>query len=138
MFISDGNGYARYAVVVEKFAEWHYIKKFQKKYREKKWRITQTAIEAVCANPKRAIEREEMQTITDTGEVLICKYDFAVAGTKQSRKKSGNRVILAVHKQEKISRILLVYHKNDLKKGNETQQWKKLIRGNYSLYRNII
>lgn len=128
----------KYAVLFSKFTERHFTKSFLKKYKEKGWRVTQDAIEAVCANPERAIERKKLETIVDAGDVLICKLNFAVAGTRRSPKASGNRAIVAVHKQEKISRILLIYHKSDLGKGNETQKWKKLIRLHFSEYKEVL
>lgn len=63
---------------------------------------------------------------------------FAVAGEKYSPKSSGNRVIVALHKKDKTSYILLVYHKNDLGKERETDKWKKKIKENYPYYNNIL
>lgn len=131
------NEYERYAVAVEKFAERHYLKQLSKRYKDK-WPPTQKALEAMCVNPIRAIERGSFETITDTGDVLICKYEMRVAGTKQSARRGGVRAIIAVHCTEKISRIMLVYHKNDLGKGNETQLWKKIVRNTYSEYKDIV
>jgi len=128
--------YSKFLVVVEKYAERHYIKRFAKKYK-KSWDVTREAIEALCAEPFTAIEHGKLETMTDAGDVLLCKLTFAISGTQRSPKRSGNRAIVAVHKTEKISRILLVYHKNDLGKGNETQAWKKIIRNYYSEYKNI-
>lgn len=130
--------YSKYAVIVEDFALRHYIKRFKKKYSKNVWEITQGAIESFCANPERAIERGKMETVNDSGDVLICKLMFSVAGTGRSPKASGNRVIVALHKNEKVSYILLVYHKNDLGKVGETQKWKKLIKENFSFYKDIL
>ena len=130
--------YSKYAVVVEKFAERYYIKRFKKKYSKKVWRVTQSAIEAVCANPERAVEVGKMETVNDSGDVLICKMNFAVAGEKRSPRSSGNRAIVALHKKEKISYILLVYHKKDLGGGRETESWKKKIKENYPCYKDIL
>lgn len=128
----------KFAVIIEGFAERYYIKKFLKKYKEKKWQITQEAIEEICTNPLKAIEKNKLETIVDGGDVLICKLDFAVAGMSQSPRSSGNRAIIAVHKDRKLSRILFIYHKNDLGKGNETASWKAVIKNNFPEYKKLL
>jgi len=70
--------------------------------------------------------------------VKICKTEFKIAGTQQSRHGSGNRCIVALHKDTCIVHVLLVYHKNDIGGGNETTTWKNIVRENFSEYKEIL
>jgi hypothetical protein len=77
------------------------------------------------------------EKICDCGNIAIAKTEFRVAGTKESRKSSGNRCIVAIHKDTCTVHVLLVYHKTDLGDGNETARWKQCIKDNYSQYCNL-
>ena len=62
----------------------------------------------------------------------LFKFDFAVAGTQKSPKKSGNRIILFLDNEQENVNILLIYHKDDLeKRRSETEAWKYLIKHNF-------
>ena len=78
------------------------------------------------------------ETITVRDAVKICKTEFKISGTQESRHGSGNRCIVAVHGDKAMVRVLMVYHKNDIGRGNETATWKQIIRDNYPEYRNIL
>jgi len=73
----------------------------------------------------------------DSKEIKICKTEFKIASTQQSRHGSGNRCIVAVHKDTLAVNILVVYHKNYLSDKNETTAWKKLVKENYPEYSNL-
>jgi len=75
------------------------------------------------------------ETIIDTKDIKICKTEFKISGTPQSRHGSGNRCIVAVHKDTCKVCVLLVYGKSDLCGHNETMEWKMLVRENYPEYR---
>jgi hypothetical protein len=62
------------------------------------------------------------------------KANFRVAGTKFSRKTSGNRYIASLDKNKNEIKILLIYYKNDIGNKNETFTWKKIIKTNYDDY----
>lgn len=135
---SNDNLDKKYAVHFESFTERHFIKNFIKKYRERRWSLTKEAIVTILRKPLHFINTEKLETITDADDILVCKLNFAVAGTHKSPKKSGNRCIVAVDKTLAISRVLLVYHKNDLKGEKETAWWQKMIKNNYSEYKEIL
>ena len=126
-----------YVIAIEKFAEHHFIKSFKKKYKGA-WDITWKAIEETFKRFDLLFDTSVAETIVDNEKVKICKTEFRVAGTKESRHGSGNRCIVAIQKNENIIRVLLVYHKNDLGGGNETATWKQIVRDNYPEYRNIL
>lgn len=78
------------------------------------------------------------ETIAEAGNIRICKTEFRAHGTQESRHASGNRCIVAVNKSASTVHVLLVYSKNDLGGGNETANWKTLIKENYEEYSEIL
>lgn len=126
-----------YSVQIEGFAEKHFIKSFQKKYKTH-WDFTLRAIIAGLERIDNLLLTSRAETICDAGNIKIIKTKFTVAGTKESAKTSGNRCVVAVHKDMCTVHVLLVYHKNDLGGLNETAEWKKTIRDNYPEYSNIL
>ena len=126
-----------YSVQVEKYAERHYLKNFSKKYKGA-WDITWRAIVSEFKRLDFLFSASIAETIVDSGNIMIVKSEFRVAGTKESRKSSGNRCIVAVHKDVKTVYVLLVYHKNDIGDKNETACWKEIIKENYAEYRGLL
>ena len=48
------------------------------------------------------------------------------------------RCIVAIQKETSTIFVLLVYHKNDIGGGNETEAWKNIIRQHYPEYAKIL
>lgn len=127
-----------YEVTIESFAERHYIRTFAKKYK-KAWDFTLSALVREFQSFDVILERTIAEEITDkNADVVICKTEFKISGTQESRHGSGNRCIVAKHKRTNKIYVLLIYHKNDLGGGNETANWKKVIKENYPDYSNIL
>lgn len=127
-----------YVVTIEPFADRHYIRTFAKKYK-KAWDFTLSAIIREFQSFDVILEKSIAEEITDkNAEVVICKTEFKISGTQESRHGSGNRCIVAKHKNANKVCVLLVYHKNDLGGGNETANWKNVIRENYPEYGNLL
>lgn len=127
-----------YAIIIEKYAERHFISNFRKKYKGA-WDVTWNGMHEEFKRIDALIgETNIVETITDQGGIKICKTEFRVHGTQESRHASGNRCIIAVHKNTYVINILIVYHKNDLGGSNETSAWKSLIRENYSEYSKLL
>ncbi len=128
-----------YSVIVESYAERHYIKNFKKKYKGA-WDITWRAVIEELKRIDSLFKTTIAETITETenGNIKIVKTEFRVAGTKESKKSSGNRCIIAVHSDIGAVYVLLVYHKNDLGDGNETSKWKQIIKDNYPNYSELL
>jgi len=126
-----------YAVVIEKFAERHFIKNFRRKYKMA-WDATERALLQEFRVFEVLFKKSIAETITDREGIKICKTEFKISGSRESRHGSGNRCIVAVHKDKNLLRVLLVYHKNDLGNGNETATWRQIIKENYPEYRNIL
>lgn len=127
----------KYTVTFTSFAERYFVKKFQKKYK-RAWDITREAMVRQYQSIDVLFDRSIAEVITHRETVKICKTEFTVAGTNQSRKASGNRCIVAIHIDTSQVLVLLVYHKNDLGGGNETANWKRLIKENYTEYRDLL
>lgn len=127
-----------YAVIIEKYAERHFISKFRKKYKGA-WEITWKAmIEEFKRIDTLVGINNIVEIITDKDNIQICKTEFRVAGTQQSRHGSGNRCIIAIHKDTMVVHTLLIYHKGDIGNSNETAEWKSIIKDNYPEYRNLL
>ena len=124
------------SVQIEKFAEKHFVKKFEKKHK-KHWLITLQAIIAELERIDQLLLTNRAETICDTDSLKIVKTKFRVAGTKESAKTSGNRCIVAFHTNKQFVSVLLVYSKTDIGSRNETAEWQKLIKNNYPEYRHL-
>lgn len=126
--------FTSYAVETEKYAERHFISKFKKKYKGA-WDVTWKAILEELKRIETLIGvNNYVETIYTCDDFLICKTEFRVAGTQESRHGSGNRCIVAVHKNTKLARVLLVYGKGDIVGSHETAWWQKLVKENYHHY----
>ena len=126
-----------YVVLLEEYAKRHYVSKFKKKYKGA-WDVTWDAIVEEFRRMDSLFETSIAETIVEKGDIKICKTEFRVAKTQESRKSSGNRCIVAVNKSTSVVRVLLVYGKNDLAGHNETAEWKRVICYNSPEYANIL
>ena len=122
-----------YEVVFEPFTERHYIRLFAKKYKNA-WDTTLGFLSAEFRFIDALFLKNKAETIFDSKEIKICKTEFKIAGTQQSRHGSGNRCIIAVHKDKKVVKVLLVYGKTDVKGPRETNWWHGVIKNNYPDY----
>ncbi|MEK7631064.1 MAG: hypothetical protein AAB417_03500 [Patescibacteria group bacterium] len=129
----------KYDVVFRSFTERHFIRTFAKKYKGA-WDRTLKGLMLEFTYVDLLFEKSIAETIYVSGDrsIKICKTEFKIAGIQESRHGSGNRCIIAIHRDESKVRVLLVYHKNDLGGGNETTNWKRLIKENYSEYSSIL
>ena len=125
-----------YSVEIEDFAERHFIKSFQKKYKNK-WDFTLRAIVEELARIDNLLFTERAETIVDAGDVKIIKTKFRVIDTKESANTSGNRCIVLLNKSMRLVSILLVYCKTDIDEKNETASWKAIIKENYPEYKKF-
>ena len=123
-----------YNVIVGKYAERHFINSFSKKYMGA-WDITWNGILEQFKGFSELFKTSIAQTIVHDSYIKICKVEFRVHGTQESRRSSGNRCIVAVHEDTKKVCVLLVYGKTDLSGHNETAEWKKLVIENYPEYK---
>jgi hypothetical protein len=126
-----------YSVLIRPYAEKHFIKKFKKKYKGS-WEITWRAISQELQRFDSLLKTSIAEVITECDDVRIAKTEFRVHRTNESKKSSGNRCIVAVHKDTYLINVLLVYNKPDLEGGNETAKWKKIVKNNYPEYSGLL
>lgn len=127
-----------YTIEVEKYAERHYISNFKRKYKGA-WDITWKAIEKEFKRIETLLGvNNYIETIVDSANILICKTEFRIAGTQESRHGSGNRCIIAVHKDRRTVNVLLVYGKNNIKRSHETAWWRAVVKENFSAYSHCL
>lgn len=127
-----------YEVTIESFAERHFIKTFAKKYK-KAWDFTLSALVREFQSFDVILEKNIAEEITDrNADVVICKTEFKISGTQESRHGSGNRCIVVKQKNANKICVLLVYHKNDIGGRGETANWKRIIKENYPEYSKIL
>ena len=127
-----------YQVIIESFTERHFIRTFAKKYKSA-WDTTLDFLLTEFKFINALFLKNTAEYITNKdADIVICKTEFKIAGTKESRHGSGNRCIVVIHKNENKVKVLLVYHKNDLGGGSETGNWKNLIKENYQEYSKIL
>ncbi len=122
-----------FSVQFEKFAESHYIKGFEKKYKSH-WDTTKKAIIAALERIDALLLTDRAETISVKGDLKLIKTKFRVDGTKESAKTSGNRCIVVCDTKNRDVVVLLVYGKTDLSGHNETAEWQIIIRDNYPEY----
>lgn len=126
----------KYKVVFEDFTKRHFIKNFEKKYKSQ-WDKTQDDIIFVCEHIENMLLTKRADIISIANNYRLAKLDFAIFGSKVSPKSSGNRCILLLNDDMRIVKILLVYSKNDIPIRNETQEWKNIIKKQYSEIESI-
>ena len=125
-----------YRVQFEPFTEKHYVKKFQKAYKDK-WLATERTIIAICERIDNMLQYNRADIISISGCYKLVKLDFAVEGTRMSPKASGNRCILFVDEDTRVVKVLLVYSKNEISPPNETQKWKAIIKDEYGEFARL-
>lgn len=131
-----------YSIFIEKFAESHFCRSFEKKCRGKQWEITIKAIKEMLIRydnlaPNHKSTTSKLDVICPCGEYMIIKLDFSIAGSNVSAKSSGNRIVAAVDSKQKVIRILLVYSKNDICQPNETSKWRNMVAENYDEFNGL-
>ena len=123
-------------VSYREYAKSHFQKEFQKKYKGKQWEKTESSVFEDLKRLRKVNNTTQQSSQIDElkhkDEYWLFKYDFRIAGTNQSTKSSGNRIIGFIdNKQNKIE-ILLIYNKTDLPKNKaETQYIFDVISENY-------
>lgn len=130
--------FTNYEVTLELFAERHFIRTFARKYK-KAWDFTLFALIREFQSFDVILEKTIAEEITDrNADMVICKTEFKISGTQESRRGSGNRCIVAKHRDTNKICVLLVYCKGDLGGGNETANWKRIIKDNYPEYSDML
>lgn len=125
-----------FGVCFSDYAKKHFLKRFQKDYKGKIWYYTEESIFQDLS--RLGISNNTTQRSSQIDELKykdnhwLAKYDFRIAGSKQSTKDSGNRCIVHINGDKQLITILLIYNKNDLPKNKaETAYIYDTIRKEY-------
>ena len=122
MFTSQLPDDEDYRVVFSAYAERHYMKRFAKDYKGKRWTLTQDSIFQELKRVHNLQKTQQVDQLKTGADCLLFKYDFAVAQTGVSPKGSGNRCIVFLDIATRLETVLVVYGKGDLPKNQpETQ-----------------
>lgn len=127
----------KYKIIIEPFAEKHFLKKIRKKYK-KSFDIPWRAFELMLQKFDLMLQRSDTHQIATIEQgVTICKTGFKIM-PRESVKSSGNRCIVVQDTIKMEIRIVLVYHKSDVRGSKETQWWKQMIKENYPEYMDYL
>lgn len=121
-----------YRVVFSDYAERHFIKSFVKKYKGKRWIVTQKSIFQDLKRIRELQRTQQVDELLQRNGKWLFKYDFAVAQTQISPKKSGNRCLVFLDSKRYLATVLVVYAKTDLpKKQDETAYLVKVLENEF-------
>jgi hypothetical protein len=127
----------KYQVVFEEYAEQHYIKDFEKKYKTH-WSVTRRSIADALERITNLEGTSRLDFIYKSNrETYLFKFDFKIAKTDFSPKTSGNRCIVEVYNQKLEVKVLLVYAKNHIDRpdGQETMWWRGHVENTFNISR---
>ena len=123
-------------VTYKEYAKSHFLKEFEKKYKGKQWEKTESSIfedlKRLRVENNTTQQSSQIDQLKHKNQYWLFKYDFRIAGTNQSTKSSGNRIVGFIDNNENKLEILLIYNKTDLPKNKkETQYIEDTIAENY-------
>ena len=121
------------------YAEGHYLKSFIKKYPGIQWDMTNKSIIADLGRlrmPNNTTQQsQQIDELKHKDCYWLAKYDFKIAGTKESTKSSGNRAIVFIDTDKDELDIMMIYHKSDLPKNkDETAYVMNTVKEQYGEY----
>jgi hypothetical protein len=121
-----------YRIFFTAFAGRHFIKRFEKDYKGKRWAVT---LDSIFQDLKRVHSMQTTQQVDELKHGKDCKlfkYDFTIAQSGVSPKASGNRCIIFLDIEHHRQDVLMVYGKTDLPKNTgETQFIYKTIEAEF-------
>lgn len=117
-----------YRIFFSDYAQRHFIKRFAKDYKDRRWDVT---LDSIFQDLKRVHSMQMTQQVDELKRGDGCKlfkYNFTVAQSGVSPKASGNRCIVFLNAARHLQDILMVYGKTDLPKNvGETQYIYKTV-----------
>lgn len=120
----------KYRLLVCEYANRHYIKSFEKKYKSA-WKETWMFIEILCGKIDKYMSTTKVEKIHICDNQYIAKCEFTIAWLNTSAHASWNRIIVYVNELTSEVYILLLYMKTNISWNNETQWWQQEIKDNY-------
>ena len=122
-----------YRVIIGTYAKNHYVKRFEKNYKGKRWDITFLSIEAELRRIHELLLTQRVDELKRGSGCILFKYDFTVAQSNVSPKASGNRCVVFLDTETHLQTILLLYGKDDLPKNQGETSWiLQTVRNEYT------
>lgn len=122
MFTSPLPDNEDYRIFFTEYADRHYIKRFAKDYKGRCWIVTK---DSIFQDLKRVHSMQVTQQVDELKHGENCKlfkYDFAIAQSGVSAKRSGNRCVVFLDSRHHRQDVLMLYGKDDIPKNmSETQ-----------------
>jgi hypothetical protein len=132
MFTSQLPNNDDYRVIFSPYAERHFIKRFAKDYKGKRWEVTRDSIFQDLKRIHALTSSQQVDELRSGAECILFKYDFAVAQTNVSPKASGNRCLIFLDTAKQLQTVLLLYGKGDLPKNlSETQYLFSMVKNEF-------
>lgn len=112
-----------YRVVVGAFATRHFIKRFARDYKGRRWDVTFRSIEGGLRRIYELQSTQQVDELKRGSGCILFKLDFTVAQSGVSPKASGNRCIVFLDVTNHQQTILLIYGKTDKPKNQSENAW---------------
>lgn len=125
-----------FSISYKDYAKSHFRKDFEKKYKGRQWEKTEISIfedlSRLSMVNNTTQESSQIDELKHKDSYYVFKYDFRVAGTNESTKSSGNRVVGFIDTSAHKIEILIIYAKSDLPKNKgETAYIEDTLKENY-------
>lgn len=129
MFTSPLPDSEDYRIYFTDYAQRHYIKRFAKDYKGKRWTVTQDSIFQDLKRVRSIQTTQQVDELKHGEDCKLFKYDFAIAQSNVSPKASGNRCVIFLDSERHRQDVLMVYRKDDIPKNMlETQYIYRTVR----------
>ncbi len=121
------------------FAKRNFLKQLQKDNPGRQWDVTEDAIfedlSRISYTAQDLQQTQQVDELWHKGDYWIFKYDFRIAGRRESTKEAGNRCIVFLDNSKKAMEILMIFHHKYLpKKTQEAQFIRKTLDDNFPEY----
>ena len=131
-----------FSVSYKEYAKGHFRKEFEKKYKGKQWEKTEQSffedLKRLRMVNNTTQKSSQIDQLKHKDNYWLFKYDFRIAGSRESSKTSGNRIIGFINNKLNRLEILLIYNKTDLPKNKgETVFIEDVIKQTYPEILNL-
>lgn len=123
-------------IFIHPYAQRHFVKDFVKSYKSQR-KQTWTFVEDMLYRLDNTLLTSKAEGIHETEYGKIVKLEFKISGSKDSAKTWWHRMIIYHEYDTATCHVLLVYSKTHIKGDNETAWWRKEIKENCDIVKNI-
>lgn len=124
-----------FGVEYSTYAKRHYLRQLQKDNPGRQWDITEDGIfedlSRITYTDQDLQQTQQVDELWHKDGYWIFKYDFRIAGKKESAKNSGNRCIIFLDSSKKYIEILMIFHHKYLPKNTKEAQYIENVLTNH-------